>query len=234
MANITAKGEEKRNEIIAISDDLFRKHGYEHTTLRMIAGKVGISTGHLVHYFSEKKQIMYALSDLLISNIWDNTETIDKKWDEDPFIMYSFAVHWHFLICAQLEDIQIIMKEFCRDGENQIDFSQRFADRFISILEKRGYAADMGEIRTYICMAFAAQVCYINMDKSDFDEKTAAETSDSHVLMLYSLLGKPRKSAERANSLVNQKIKKLNAERLVKPFSFTYRDYVLEGKEFIV
>lgn len=230
----TAKGEEKRNEILAIADEMFRKNGYDQTTLRMIAGKAGISTGHLVHYFSEKKQIMYALSDLMIRNIWDNTEVICLEWAEDPFILYSFAVHWHFLICSHLEDIRIVMEEFERDFENQRAFSERFADRFIQFLEKRGMKYDRKTIRTAICMAFAAHVCYLSMDDKPYNDEVAMETSDNHILMFYMQAGKTRKAAEKANLLAKQKIETFTVERIVKPFSLTYRDYVLDGKSFVV
>lgn len=234
MATYTAKGEEKRNEILAIADEMFRANGYDHTTLRMIAGKAGISTGHLVHYFSEKKQIMYALSDLMIQNIWDHTEGICLEWAEDPFILYSFAVHWHFLICSHLEDIRIVMEEFERDFENQREFSRRFADRFIQLLEKRGLKHDKKLIKTSVAMAFAAHVCYLSMDERPYNDQVAAETSDNHILMFYMLLGKTRKAAEKANLLAKQKIEDFSVDRIVKPFSLTYRDYVLDGKSFIV
>lgn len=56
----TNRGERKRQAILAAALDLFAKHGYEDTTMRMIAAAAGVSLGNAYHYFQSKEDLMQA------------------------------------------------------------------------------------------------------------------------------------------------------------------------------
>ena len=57
--------EKKKNDICRISMDLFRKHGYERTTIQDICTATDMSSGSIYHYFGSKEGILeYAIHDL--------------------------------------------------------------------------------------------------------------------------------------------------------------------------
>jgi AcrR family transcriptional regulator len=53
--------ESLRGEILDAARQLFSRHGYEQTSVRAIAAKVGASPGILYHYFDDKEAIMAQL-----------------------------------------------------------------------------------------------------------------------------------------------------------------------------
>ena len=231
MATLTAKGLEKRNEILAAADDLFREHGYESTTMRMIAQQVHISCGHLEHYFREKKRLIYELSEIMIDNIWEKSSAICSEWVEEPLIAGAFAVHWLFLICSHLPDLRHITFEYIKNLDNQLVFSECCA---------RHYTDDMkldevskARFHSVVKMAFAAQYCaLLQYDDQSFSDEIARRTSDEHVQIVCMLLNKDKEEAARINRLVNDKINEYTIEKLTKPFAKSYRWYVLEGHPF--
>ena len=55
-------GEEgRRNELILTAARLFREQGYERTTVRELAGAVGLQSGSLFHHFRNKEEILLAV-----------------------------------------------------------------------------------------------------------------------------------------------------------------------------
>ncbi len=56
-----------QNNIVAVSEKLFTKHGFEHTTIKMIAHECGIAEGTIFNYFSTKDDILVAIFDHRVS-----------------------------------------------------------------------------------------------------------------------------------------------------------------------
>jgi AcrR family transcriptional regulator len=61
------KTETRRNTIIAVAWDLFRKDGYERTTMSAIAARLGGSKGTLYGYFSSKEELLLATVDYVLA-----------------------------------------------------------------------------------------------------------------------------------------------------------------------
>lgn len=59
------RGQETRRRIIEVALELFREHGYDGTTMRMIAGEAGVSLGNAYYYFSSKEQLVLEFYDQL-------------------------------------------------------------------------------------------------------------------------------------------------------------------------
>lgn len=62
-ARRSAKAEETRGRILAAALALFRRDGYDKTTMRAVAAKAGVSTGSAYHYFSSKEHLVQAFYD---------------------------------------------------------------------------------------------------------------------------------------------------------------------------
>jgi AcrR family transcriptional regulator len=69
MAKSPAKTADKRERIVRTSLQLFARHGYESTTIRMIAEESGISMGLLYNYFSGKPEVLKTIFELSVIDI---------------------------------------------------------------------------------------------------------------------------------------------------------------------
>jgi len=56
----TTKGEQTRARILDAALVLFRKHGYERTTMRAVAESAGVSLGNAYYYFESKESLIQA------------------------------------------------------------------------------------------------------------------------------------------------------------------------------
>ncbi|WP_338091253.1 helix-turn-helix domain-containing protein [Pelotomaculum isophthalicicum] len=54
----TFSGLNKRDEIIQVAGELFRRLGYAETSMKDIADKVGILKGSLYYHFSSKEELL--------------------------------------------------------------------------------------------------------------------------------------------------------------------------------
>jgi AcrR family transcriptional regulator len=52
------RGQETRRRIIDVALELFREHGYDGTTMRMIASEAGVSLGNAYYYFGSKDEFI--------------------------------------------------------------------------------------------------------------------------------------------------------------------------------
>ena len=59
-ASLGSKGERTRERILDVALDLFRQHGYEATTMRMIATAAGVALGNSYYYFPSKDHLVQA------------------------------------------------------------------------------------------------------------------------------------------------------------------------------
>ncbi|MBL8754338.1 MAG: TetR family transcriptional regulator [Planctomycetes bacterium] len=55
-----SKGERTKERIVAAALELFRAHGYEATTMRMVAEAAGVSLGNAYYYFENKDLLLAA------------------------------------------------------------------------------------------------------------------------------------------------------------------------------
>lgn len=62
-ATLLAKGEDRRQRIIAVAQRLLARNGWRSTTLEQIARGAGISPAGLLHHFESKEQLLQAVLD---------------------------------------------------------------------------------------------------------------------------------------------------------------------------
>jgi AcrR family transcriptional regulator len=77
------EGHTRREEILQAAKELFLEQGYESTTIRRIADRVGVSAPALYLYFQDKEQMMLALCDqtfaVLIESIAEIESTVSDS-----------------------------------------------------------------------------------------------------------------------------------------------------------
>lgn len=59
-SSLSTKGERTRERILESALELFREHGYDATTMRMIAEAAGVSLGNSYYYFPSKDHLVQA------------------------------------------------------------------------------------------------------------------------------------------------------------------------------
>src|SRR5215475_15088712 len=59
-SRLTEKAEDTRTSILNAALDLFRRKGFEQTTMREIAGEAGVSLGNAYYYFESKEALVMA------------------------------------------------------------------------------------------------------------------------------------------------------------------------------
>ena len=73
---VRVRTEEKRREIVDVAAELFERHGFDRTSMSMIAERLGGSKATLYGYFKSKEELLEAAS------IYDVTEQADNLMNE--------------------------------------------------------------------------------------------------------------------------------------------------------
>jgi AcrR family transcriptional regulator len=63
VPDLTPKAEQTRRAILDAAMRLFRRDGYDRTTMRAIAGEAGVSSGNAYYYFGSKEHLVQAFYD---------------------------------------------------------------------------------------------------------------------------------------------------------------------------
>ena len=72
------EGHTRRDEILLAAKELFLELGFEATTIRRIADRVGISAPALYLYFKDKDELLLALCDLTFAHLLEAVDEIEK------------------------------------------------------------------------------------------------------------------------------------------------------------
>jgi hypothetical protein len=62
-ATLLAKGEDRKQRILAIAERLLARNGWRNTSLAQIAKEAGVSPAGLLHHFESKEQLLNAVLD---------------------------------------------------------------------------------------------------------------------------------------------------------------------------
>jgi len=101
-ATLLAKGEDRRQRILATAQRLLTRNGWRSTTLGQIARDSGVSAAGLLHHFESKEQLLHAV--LEARDIDDDAHTdlsgdlihqilrVIERFDRAPDLVGMFAV----------------------------------------------------------------------------------------------------------------------------------------------
>jgi AcrR family transcriptional regulator len=62
-ATLFAKGEDRRQRILAVAERLLARNGWRNTSLAQIAKEAGVTPAGLLHHFESKEQLLHAVLD---------------------------------------------------------------------------------------------------------------------------------------------------------------------------
>jgi AcrR family transcriptional regulator len=77
------EGQQRRTEILDAAKQLFVEHGYNATTIRRIAGRVGISSTGLYVYFPDKNAILAEICETTFESLIEELDEVRRK-SADP------------------------------------------------------------------------------------------------------------------------------------------------------
>jgi AcrR family transcriptional regulator len=151
--------------ITAAAVDLFYEHGYEATTLRQIAAKVGIQVGSLYNHISSKEELLFSIMSGIIEELLRELES-ELDGVEDPVERLRAAVGVHvFFHTARAREVFIGNSELRSLEPAKRKIVVRLRDRyetFFSEILEDGVRAGVFEVSdlkltTYAVLAMLTQ-----------------------------------------------------------------------------
>ncbi|ROO84905.1 TetR family transcriptional regulator [Actinocorallia herbida] len=102
-AALLAKGEDRRQRILAVAQRLLRRQGWRSTTLGQIAREAGISTAGVLHHFESKEQLLHAIldardaddeshSDYMSGDLVEELGKLAERFRRSPDLVGLFAI----------------------------------------------------------------------------------------------------------------------------------------------
>jgi AcrR family transcriptional regulator len=151
-ATLLAKGEDRRQRILAVAQRLLARNGSRGTTLGQIAQEAGVSPAGLLHHFESKEQLLHAVlddrdaNDLanadLSGDILQQLEKVTERFRRAPDLIGMFTV--------------LLMENLDPEAPLHARFLRRYRDAVTIIAEgiRRGQRA--GRYRTDVDPAVKA------------------------------------------------------------------------------
>jgi AcrR family transcriptional regulator len=137
-ATLFAKGEDRRQRILAVAQRLMTRNGGRGTTLSQIAQEAGVTTAGLLHHFESKEQLLHAVLDArdaddlahvdITGDVVEQLERVTERFERSPGLIGLFTVlltenldpdaplHDRFL--GRYQDAVAIVTEGIRRGQN--------------------------------------------------------------------------------------------------------------------
>ena len=137
-ATLFAKGEDRRQRILAVAQRLVTRNGGRGTTLSQIAREAGVTTAGLLHHFESKEQLLHAVLDArdaddlahvdITGDVVEQLERVIGRFERSPGLIGLFTVlltenldpdaplHDRFL--GRYQDAVAIVTEGIRRGQN--------------------------------------------------------------------------------------------------------------------
>ena len=137
-ATLFAKGEDRRQRILAVAQRLMTRNGGRGTTLSQIAQEAGVTTAGLLHHFESKEQLLHAVLDArdaddmahvdMSGDVVEQLERVTERFERSPGLIGLFTVlltenldpdaplHDRFL--GRYQDAVAIVTEGIRRGQN--------------------------------------------------------------------------------------------------------------------
>jgi AcrR family transcriptional regulator len=102
-----------RSEILAVASELFAERGYQQTSLREIAERLGITKAALYYHFPSKRDLLSAMVDPLLEELHALADDIGRRGEvvsRDP----RPAVEAFFAICLRR---RLVLRSLLRDPQ---------------------------------------------------------------------------------------------------------------------
>jgi AcrR family transcriptional regulator len=99
---LLAKGEDRKQRILAVAENLLARNGWRNTSLAQIAKEAGVSAAGLLHHFESKEQLLHAVLDARdfdddthadrAGDLLANITAVAARFDRAPELVGTFTV----------------------------------------------------------------------------------------------------------------------------------------------
>jgi AcrR family transcriptional regulator len=99
---LLAKGEDRKQRILAVAQRLLTRNGWRNTTLAQIARESGVSPAGVLHHFQSKEQLLHAVLDIRdadddahadrAGDLVTEIERVPERYDRTPELMGAYTV----------------------------------------------------------------------------------------------------------------------------------------------
>ncbi|BBY05655.1 TetR/AcrR family transcriptional regulator [Mycobacterium noviomagense] len=134
---LLAKGEDRKQRILAVAQRLLTRNGWRNTTLAQIAREAGVSPAGLLHHFQSKEQLLHAVLDVRdadddahadrAGDLITEIERVPERYDRTPELMGAYTVllvenllpdaPLHDRLVKRYRDAVDIVAELIRQGQ---------------------------------------------------------------------------------------------------------------------
>ncbi len=148
-------GDESRQRILAAASDVFAEHGFEKTTIRVVAGRSGISVGGIYLYFRNKEELY---TGLMRSQMDEFLGRVNLLRTEIPVTALRKLIELYMEIAVtKTRMLSTSIKEYDLEFKRPIrDAFFRAQHRIIADVMKRGMRD--GSFRSMDCNAVALMI----------------------------------------------------------------------------
>ena len=102
-ATLLAKGEDRRQRILAVAERLLARNGWRNTSLALIAKEAGVTPAGLLHHFESKEQLLNAVldardaddeihADYRSGDLVTELSRVPQRFDRAPELVGTFTV----------------------------------------------------------------------------------------------------------------------------------------------
>jgi len=102
-ATLLAKGEDRRQRILAVAERLLARNGWRNTSLALIAKEAGVTPAGLLHHFESKEQLLNAVldardaddeihADYRSGDLVTELSRVPERFDRAPELVGTFTV----------------------------------------------------------------------------------------------------------------------------------------------
>jgi len=138
------KGEKRKQQIVDTAKEMFMTKGFQSTHIGQVCEKLDIARGTVYQYFSNKKEILYAILDSVAENMEDILDPDDLneylKMKPEMDVLEQFIDNRVSLSLAAMTREPIVIKLIYRDipgvDDEVTDKVTAFLDRLIDIISK--------------------------------------------------------------------------------------------------
>lgn len=184
---------ERKTQIMNAAISLFSVHGYEKTTVDMIAAEASVSKGTVYNYFFSKEEIFKILVKKSAADLKESIRMAVRE--RDPVKKLSDVIRIYFEFFRRNPQIYWIVQEyrlyFRNQGEKEISFYDQFFpdEEFLKLAEqdrKNGVLADVS-LETVAYFVFGISGEFLYRELSGGKLVTEKEITEIEMLLLSGL-----------------------------------------------
>jgi len=140
-----AKCSDRRHAITAVATQLFCEHGYSHTTMSMIAARLGGSKSTLWSYFASKEELFAGVMAEVIASGKQLTDPLPDRDDNIAHVLHAFC-HRYLQFTTSAEALMIRRTIISNRGLNAaagVEFFSLVTKRLAAYLERQSKEGEL-------------------------------------------------------------------------------------------